>query len=262
MVVLRVRSWECSKGSVSCGIDQNWPSVCACSLYLPVLSTFFVAPWYNRKLTPQGGTTFVSVSPLARSQNSVFFLTWGESGPLRFLSLSYFQTGIKKLLKEENEMMFISNLFNFVLELYLVSIWLLDKNIKYHCGTLLWLWPSRGNLTRSKEGLVISFRYDINICNQTKTSRQTCKKRFRCGVFSWCNGISQNIHEKSTPTDVYREIDILILGLSYMYTPSLRVTTIEPRRTLAFIAKCSRSWGRSGQVIESPICQRMRNKSL
>lgn len=73
---------------------------------------------------------------------------------------------------------------------------------------------------------------------------------------------SQNIHEKSRPTDVYREIDILILGLSYMYTPSLRVTTIEPRRTLAFIAKCSRSWGRSGQVIESPICQRMRNKSL
>lgn len=121
MVVLRVRSWECSKGSVSCGIDQNWPSVCACSLYLSVLSTFFVAPWYNRKLTPQGGTTFMSVSPLARSQNSVFFLTWGESGPLRFLSLSYFQTGIKKLLKEENEMMFISNLFNFVLELYLVS---------------------------------------------------------------------------------------------------------------------------------------------
>lgn len=261
MVVLRVRGWERSKGSVSCGIDQNWPSVCACSLYLSVLSTFFVAPWYNRKLTPQGGTTFVSVSPLARSQNSVFVnLRWKWA--FAIFKLILFSNWNKKLLKEENEMMFISNLFNFVLELYLVSIWLLDKNIKYHCGTLLWLWPSRGNLTRSKEGLVISFRYDINICNQTKTSRQTCKKRFRCGVFSWCNGISQNIHEKSTPTDVYREIDILILGLSYMYTPSLRVTTIEPRRTLAFIAKCSRSWGRSGQVIESPICQRMRNKSL
>lgn len=120
MVVLRVRGWECSKGSVSCGIDQNWPSVCACSLYLPVLSTFFVAPWYNRKLTPQGGTTFMSVSPLARSQNSVCVnLRWKWA--FAIFKLILFSNWNKKLLKEENEMMFISNLFNFVLELYLVS---------------------------------------------------------------------------------------------------------------------------------------------
>ena len=146
MVVLRVKGWERSKGSVSCGIDQNWPSVCGCSLYLPVLSTFFVAPWYNRKLTPQGGTTFMSVSPLARSQNSVFVnLRWKWA--FAIFKLILFSNWNKKLLKEENEMMFISNLFNFVLELYLVSIGFLDKNVKYNCGTLLWLWPSRGNLT-------------------------------------------------------------------------------------------------------------------
>lgn len=43
--------------------------------------------------------------------------------------------------------------------------------------------------------------------------------------------------------DVYREIDILILGLSYMYILFLCVIMIEFCCILVFIVKCSCFWG-------------------
>ena len=144
------------------------------------------------------------------------------------------------------------------------------------------LWPLRINLTLSTERHVISFCYDVKICYQTRTYRQTCENELG-GIFSK--------RKKTTPTDVYREIDILILGLNYLIprrypndgqacscpnticywltkqyindpnnTPiSWNKRTDErsnPRRTLFSL----RNAAAPGQVIESPIWQRMRNK--